>query len=847
MYRNIAYKINKDKQGEITLWTWDETGKPIVYTCPHDSHLYYEHKNGDYLSMFNKPVKKVEFKNSYERKKWIDNNPDLHIYESLPPQREFLLEKFEGQQEAEDFVKHKLRINVVDVEIAVEREFPHASQAKYPINVITSYDSHLNEYHAFVLSKNPADFNANDPYWADCDNLVFHVEADEKSMLVAYLKWYKNNRPDCWVGYNNLAFDIPYIVNRCYKVLGSEDIVNMCLSPNGTVKPMQRQTRNPSSGQILHIDTYSIDGVSVLDYLILYRNKFKLEKLPSYKLGDVGEYEIGQTKLEYEGSIRNFYKTDFRKFVKYNIIDVRLVKNLDDKLRYIDMTRLLCNIGLCEYETIYSSAPYILGALTLQAHAENKVLLSNNRINKEDLTVKYEGAYVFEPKVGSFRNGISSVDLNSLYPSIQIACNISPETKVGRIIDKQPDGFHIERRNKETTFVPKEKYDAFNKKFITTPNGVVYINHEHRMGIVPAFLKRLKDKRFSVKAEMKKIKDVHKLSYLDCMQYAIKIFINSIYGSLGNKYFDLFDVDCAESVTIGGQHVNRSIADYIKGILGDVIIYGDTDSLYLDIAGLSQHTDWHNEESIKELCSNVDALTKNINIKCNEIVKNDFHSNVKNEVTYSREMVAKSGTFTAKKRYILHVIDDEGKRVDKWKVVGLELKKTELPTPVKDGLSVIMKGSTDEKWDNVTYKEKVLEAWNKYKNLHINDIATYVGYNTEKKSNGFLRMEKGTTGGAKAAHYYNHMIKHMGLLDKYEEIQLGSKFRRVYLYNTNQYGIDVIGYEDKWPKEFDKIFQINYELMFQKSFLKPLKIFREINNWNEFNPTDDVEFDIMNL
>lgn len=119
MYRNVVYEIADDWSGVIKLFTWDSNGKPKMETIPHSSHLYYEYPDGEYTSMFNTKLKRKEFTSVIERNKWIKNNPNTVIYEALPPEREFLIERFEGQQEDPEFRKFEFRTHFLDIEVAV--------------------------------------------------------------------------------------------------------------------------------------------------------------------------------------------------------------------------------------------------------------------------------------------------------------------------------------------------------------------------------------------------------------------------------------------------------------------------------------------------------------------------------------------------------------------------------------------------------------------------------------------------------------------------------------------------------------------------------------------------------
>lgn len=301
--------------------------------------------------------------------------------------------------------------------------------------------------------------------------------------------------------HNCEGFDIPYLIDRMEMFIG--DAINF-MSPLGIIK---KGTRNQRAEKSFEMKSYKIRGISVIDYLILYKYIF-VTKLPSHKLDFVADHELGYGKMEYQGSIKDFYKQDFARFVEYNIIDVKLVKELDEKLRYIDLSRTICNMGLCEYENIVNSSPYILGALRLQASAEDYKIITKNP-DIMGLKNSFTGGYVFEPKVGSYRHGQIVIDFNSLYPNVMIMNNISPETKFGKILDETEDTYtvRVDKTNKVSTVDKKKFLKQIDGKLCKSANNMLYINPKRKQGIIPKFLARLYNNRVSVQERKGEVSD----------------------------------------------------------------------------------------------------------------------------------------------------------------------------------------------------------------------------------------------------------------------------------------------------------------------------------------------------
>ena len=866
MYRNISYRINENWEGVIRLDTWDENGNPVTEEHTHKSHLFYDYPKGEYNSIYGNKLKKLEFKSIIGRNKWIkENRGQREIYESIPPIREFLIKRFAGQQEDFDFTKHAFRIHFLDIEIAVEDEFPAPRAADYPINVITIFDTYKKKYFTWVYTE-----ETNLPFESD-DKVEYAIFSSETKMLAHFLKWFQGNYPDVISGWNIDGFDIPYMVNRIKKKLGYGE--ELKLSPINKILVKEDTIRR---GEFSPIDEHRIEGITCLDYLYLYKSKFSTKNLSSYKLDNVGEEELGYGKLEYKGSIKDFWKRDFVSYVKYNIQDVKLLVDLDTKLKYIHLTRLVCNMGLCEYSSIYKSQPYILGAIILEALKEDKRVISIG-LDEHNKTTKFIGAHVFEPRTGFYGRGVSSLDLNSLYPNIMITLNISPETKIGRLLEKTDE--YVLIKTADTGEIVKYDIAKFNylleHKLTISENQILYWKATVKKGFIPRFLERLYTERRSKKDEMLEISKVieakkkkgdtdnltvlnTKKDLLNTTQNAFKLFLNSIYGQFGSQYFPLYDLENAEAVTTSGQYIIKSSSEYIDKWFKEnynqdnSLVYGDTDSNYFQISdfvdAIIGKDNPFTEENINQLCDILDNdFVPAVNKHCTYITENHFHSPLK-RIEFKRETFCTEGMFLAKKRYILHVRNDEGVYVDKFKYTGVEVKKSEHPQVVKKFLKHIIETSMCERWDGKRYKKEISKIWESYSKLDFDNMGYYKGFNSSKDSQGFLRPSKGATVHSKGVMYHNQLLGNLGIKSKYEKIMLGEKVRYLYIEKNNEYRIPVIAWKDgSFPDEFNELFDINYVTMFEKSVLKPLERIIDINHWPKFDPTVEELCDINDL
>ena len=599
MYRNVSYHVNQDKNGIITLYTWTKDGDPITETIEHNTHvIYHDDKNtkSSIKSIYGRPCSERFFKNTFERKKFIETfvGHERDILEAKKPEVEFLTSKFIDCNELLTFQQFPLRIQYLDIEIAVSEtgEFPEPTEARQPINVITIFDTKFNTFFVFVLGEITRDLK--------CKNTKIFQYKTEESFLEGFVSWFSKNYPDILTGWNTLTFDIPYLFNRITNILGTK--VSQKLSPENNVFTYKKFT--PQGGQYDHV---KISGISHLDYMILYRDKFQYRCPTGFSLDSVGEHEV---KMQKDATLHGvpFYDRwtkHFNDYVDYNIQDVNLLVELDKKLRLIDLTRKMCNICLTPYETIYASIPYLSNGISIFSMKKNKRIFPSFTLTS-NVKEQYEGAYVKEPEKGFYSGGIVTVDFNSLYPNTVIALNLSPETKVGRIIghDKTENTVELKKQNGQIIKMPyKDLSEKIAGKTTLSSNKVLFLKPSIKQGIVPAFLKHFYGERVKLKKSLKSLRN--KLSTLtesgtkeadlkllieeikrgETQDIAYKGFLNSIYGMFGTPYSPIYDVELAESITLTGQMVIKFsikyIDEYFKNKYGieKSVILSDTDSV----------------------------------------------------------------------------------------------------------------------------------------------------------------------------------------------------------------------------------------------------------------------------
>lgn len=894
-YRSVCYEVDPETHcGVIWFFGYDTLDTPTVFKIPWECHIWYRVMfETDVKDMHGHFLKEKKFKTVSQRRKYVEDSPGLNVVECLKPESEFLHWAFDDVVLDSDFNHQVPRTFFLDIETEITDHFVGANEASVRINMVTVFDTKTQLFYTWSLQNVKKHLDESRYILFDDFN------DNEAKMLIHFVRWWEKNYPDAIATWNGQSFDDPFIVKRLEIVLG-EDYAKK-LSPVGRYRFKEVNHDDARANQEAEVEV-EISGVFEADLLRLYRDKFKIADAldGGYNLSNVGEHEGLGRKVEYEGTLKDLYEKDWQKFYEYNVRDVDLLKKIEDKCKLIPLAMKVAGSGLVSYNGIYASIGYLIGSLIAFAKNNFNVVFNSYVKEKKDFG-SFEGAYVFPAVKGIYRGGIATIDFNSLYPSSLRALNISPETYVGKIgldgvsnsdepIDlskdvrdeylfRRADSTKIERISRENLM------KILDEKCIFTRNNTLFLKHSVKQGIVSAWCKHFYGLRKSTKKEMQKLemalykKEVPeekvaetevKAQNLDSTQMALKIMLNSIYGALGTPHSPIGNPDLSQSITRHGKFCNISASEYIRecfkkmfGISDDYVnvASGDTDSQFVNIQCI---TDWMKQkyslpEKIFEwsdemklgLWKFMDGFVENkVNNFVQDLVKNYCHTEHPEVLRYSLEYIADCGLYEQRKHYICRKMMSEGPElVNKIKVTGIELKKATIPIAIKDILKDIYYGVVTKDWTSDDFNKYLLDAYERFLKLSVNDIGTWKGWSSDKiPSKGFLKIGLGTTGISKACHYYNDLIKHLGLGKKYDELRTGGKYKFVYLNKNNQYGIDCMAFVDgQWPKEFDEIFKVDYQLMFEKSVKDPLRSFLEATGFVFKDPREREVFSLDEL
>lgn len=847
-YRNAIYN---GREGTVTLFTWDEKGNRVRFETSVEPYLYLE-GNGNYESIFGTKLIKKKFNSQYNRFKFVKESGVKRVFENLPQPQQFLVDTYWKQNEEPEFNTHPIKTMFIDIETYSPDDFPNIQTANHLVNVITIYDSLNNDFITWGIKgyKNTQD----DVTYIECE--------DEKMLFKSFIQHLEKDYPDILSGWNSEFFDIPYIINRCQRILGDEWVAR--LSPTGNVH--SRTIRGTFGREQVK---WYIEGISLIDYLDVYK-KFTQGLRESYKLDAIGEIELGQKKVEFGNmNLATLSDDDWQTFVDYNIQDVRLLKHLEEKLKYLDLLRMLAYTGLTTFEAAMGALSVINGATAIRGRRRGQVI--HTFIRNED-TGKNPGAYVGEPLRG-FQENIISFDANSLYPNVMISLNMSPETKIGKIEDKNDKEVTIRHANGKLFTLTLANFAKFVKDEQIAVSRANVLFTQKKKGVMPEILDEYYNKRVEVKKELGKLKRQYskqkdpatkvKIDQLDSKQLCIKIFINSIYGYFGNKNAPFGDDDIASSITLTGQSVikqsNELLKKYIKQktgiedekILDSTVVYNDTDSSYISVKPLvDKGLSFTDNEG--KLTTEFHDEVQNIEDFLNDEIKIWGKKSLNSQdcrFVFKREVIADVGVFLQKKRYVLHILDDEGIPMDKYKYTGVEVVRSTMPAAIKPYVKKIIE--TMLSTQDVTQTNNVLnETYKIFKELPIEDIAFVSGIKGYEKyavdCDGFKTV-KGMPNHVKAAYYHNLLLKKFGIDKEYEEIGSGDKVRYFYVQKPNPYNLSNIAYKYYYPGEFKKAFNVDYEIMFEKIVFNVIERFYENVKWAVQKPGSLTQTNLFDL
>ena len=838
-------------------------GRRCYQEYPANYVLYYEDPRGKFQSIFGTPVSRFSTRNSKEFRKEVRIQSNKQLYESdINPIFRCLEENYKGQ----DGPKLNVAFFDIEVDFDPDRGFSPPADPFNAITAISVYLQWLNQMVTLVIPPKHMSQATACEIAGDFENtIVFEREED---LLNTFLDLIED--ADALSGWNSEGFDIPYTVNRVTRVLSKDDTRRFCL---WNQYPKKRTFERFGAEN----ETYDLIGRVHMDYMQLYR-KYTYEERHSYSLDAIAEYELGESKTVFEGTLDQLYNQNFKTFIEYNRQDTMILAKLDQKLKFLDLANTLAHENTVLLQTTMGAVAVTEQAIINEAH-ERGMVVPNRKERYSDEDTQAAGAYVAYPKKG-IHEYIGSIDINSLYPSAIRALNMGPETIVGQLRPTMTNRYIRDKINSGSSFAAaweglfsSLEYTAVlnlekgteitidwqggeesvhsaaevwhmifdsNQPWMLSANGTIFTYE--REGVIPGLLKRWYAERKEMQARLKECINAEDEEYWDKRQLVKKINLNSLYGAILNPGCRFFDKRIGQSTTLTGRAIARHMDAYVNECItgkydhvGETIIYGDTDSCYFSAWPVLKkeveegRMTWSKEMAIQLY----DSIADQVNASFPGFMETAFHvpREMGEVIKGGREVVASKGLFITKKRYAVMIIDKEGKRQDvagkpgKVKAMGLDLKRSDTPKVIQEFLSEILDdvltGATrDEiiaKIREFKYRFKERPGWEKGSPKRVNNLTKY---GKEEERLGKANMP----GHVRAALNWNNLRRMNG--DKYSLQIVDGMKTIVCKLKQNPLGWTSIGYptdEQQLPGWFK-------ELPFDDSEMEATVVDQKIDN-----------------
>lgn len=790
----------------------------------------------EYRTVFDKPVKRIDFDDMKDAKTFADKYADVDGFEVFGMtdfQYPFMNDTYTGEYDQD-------HINVVslDIETMSDDGFPEPELADKVITAITmkTRDGYL------VIGKGHYLPHQNDIRYINCE--------DEELLLQTFVEEWAKIDPDVIIGWNVDKFDITYLVNRIRKVLSEKWVKR--LSPWGIVQDRKKKDTEKNEYQ-----GYDIYGVVVMDYMDLYK-KWTFTKRESYSLEFIGRVEeLDSEKIDYKDlgytSLHDLYTRNYQLYIEYNVRDTEVVSLLEDKLKLLSLVFAISYQAKVNYNDTFS--PVKTWDVIIHNFLMSQNIVIPMKLVSQNDSDDFSGGFVKEPVPGMY-HWVVSEDLDSLYPHNIMQNNISPEMYRGKL---ELNGLTFDSILNGKLKDPDIQAYLKDNNLAIAPNRTLW--SRERQGFLPHLMETFYAERKQFKAmsieNKKKYEETHDIAFkklatlYDVIQQARKVLLNSAYGALANAFFRWFNIDFAEAVTTTGQLViqvtSREVNKYFNKICDtvdvDYVIANDTDSMYLNFEGIVNK--YCKGKTKNEIVDFIDDMCKNA---LEPFLKKNFHKIADEtnafamKMNMKREAISDRGIWTGKKMYILNIYDLEGVRFEKPKLkfVGLAVVRSSTPAicreKIKAAIDIVMNGDNDQLID---YIAKFREEFN---HLPFEVVAFPRGLNKmQDYYDPILRWQSRTPVQLKGAFIYNELIEQRGLQKVYPKLRNGDKIKFAYLKEPNPTRDKVLTLPGPMPPEFEDLNQyIDHYTQFEKAFISPLEKILTVIQWeHERRPTLD--------
>jgi DNA polymerase elongation subunit (family B) len=862
-FTNVFY----DTRNSI-LHLWEKDGDTPsyseVYWAPY---VFMRDAEGDTKTIDGEVVRKKEFSNYQNYYNYCKDN--YSIYENkVRPEIQFLTESYHSIPDDEIPVP-RLKIYSIDIEVAHEEGFPHADKAEFPVVCITIYDNYTGQSITFGEKEYKGRLAKNAVY--------LHCDREEK-LLQKFFKYLNKFPADVISGWNIWNFDLPYLINRTKNLFGKDTNIYKLMSPINVVRTWESKKFGD-----MNID---IAGVTILDFMDLYK-WYSPHNLERYSLDFVSNFELEKGKIDYSEyqDLMELYRKDWSKFVRYNITDAKRVYQLEEKCGYIKLVQSLSLLTKVPMKYYPVMTQLIEGAL-LTHYRRNGMCAPYFGGGYQE---SFEAAYVKEPHVGmydwvvdldiasSYPTAIITLNM-SLETFFGRIINLSEEQVMSYMKRRMFPEFEMYKETGKVKFSgPKlQKFNsALDRGLLAiAPCGSVFTTSTP--GVLADVERGIFSKRVEVKDEMiglkKKISKLvegaekrerleERIQQLFDLQWALKILLNAMFGVTAVPYSRYFNTNISEAITACGRETIKAGERIVNQLLQtkwiendlfltalhnsvdpavieqtkheDWVVYIDTDSLFIRLGDWltivigDAWTESDDKDKIRYIRGLSHAIEQYVDARCyDEVQKLTYNSQVEDfRIAFKQEIIAKAALFVKKKKYAYWCVDEEGAPVDKIKVTGLEIVRSDSSEAVRERLRVVVEMILKK-----APEEDIISILSQYKkelkNVMPEEIAANIGVkNIEKYVKEDNTCLKGTPWHVKGVANYRKLLEMFKLEKVYEDIHSGLKARVVYI-KPNPYKMETVTFH-RWPKEFNEAIEIDYDKMIDKFFVKKIKFLLE--------------------
>lgn len=447
---NFVGCVEDFEQGKVLVWERPVEGGPRklrLYDPPR--YCYVADDNGEYETITKQKVTRRDFDDGREFNQFVKSSTRKIFESDIRPDSRIMMNEYFGRPTP------VINYAFFDIELdVIPGKWATPSDAYAPINGITLWQSWTKEYLCYAIPPKKWSEAERESFVEDVAAFakenklefvpkvrLFNTEFD---LLRAFTEDISD--ADLLSGWNSELFDIPYTIARLKKLFG-DNVGPAKLCFPGAGAPKMRVVEVFGNEEI----AYDLRGRSHVDYMNAFK-KFTFEGRTSYSLANIAADELDVDKIDLGISFDEMYNKFFYKFCVYNARDVEILVKLDQKFNFIQLINQMAHENTVPYSAIMGTVRYVDMGITNRVHRiHGRVSINKPTIDENEIKRKVEGAVVFNPKYGLWR-WLGSVDINSLYPSVIRALNMSFETFVGQFVNEVDDwrGIMDNRQRKRT-------------------------------------------------------------------------------------------------------------------------------------------------------------------------------------------------------------------------------------------------------------------------------------------------------------------------------------------------------------------------------------------------------------